>query len=267
MRRRHKTFRGGVTAALATLCLILLPAAAGAAPSPPGANDPTCKPSAAHPYPVVLVHGTFLNQTSWLTLSPQLKSAGYCVFALDYGNDATGEIRQSAVQLGAFVDQVLSETHAQKVAIVGHSQGGMMPRYWMKFLGGAAKTSELIGLAPSNHGTTNPLAVPLGAVCESCLEQAAGSSFLAQLNAGADTLPGISYTVISTRYDEVVTPFGSQALSGLPGQVTNIVLQSRCPLDLVEHVTIQDDRVAAQWVLNALGRSGPADPSFRPRCI
>jgi triacylglycerol esterase/lipase EstA (alpha/beta hydrolase family) len=255
--------RGTVVA----LVLLLLPAAAHAAPSPPGANDPSCRPSAAHPYPVVLVHGTFLNQTSWLTLSPQLKAAGYCVFALDYGNSGTGEIRQSAAQLGAFVDQVLSETHASKVAIVGHSQGGMMPRYWMKFLGGAAKTSELIGLAPSNHGTTNPLASPLGVFCEACLEQAAGSSFLQQLNAGGDTLPGIDYTVISTRYDEVVTPYQSQALSGPAGHVTNVVVQDRCPLDPVEHVTIQDDPVAARWVLNALGRTGPADPSLRPSCL
>jgi Lipase (class 2) len=138
-----------------------------------------------------------------------------------------------------------------------------MPRYWMKFLGGASKVDELIGMAPSNHGTTNPLASPLAPVCIACLEQAAGSSLLAELNAGGDTLPGISYTVISTRYDEVVTPYTSQALSG----ATNVVLQGACPLDLSEHVTIQDDPVAAQWVLNALARPGPADPRFRPRCL
>src|SRR3954466_13939258 len=81
-----------VYVALVGALLLLFPAAAGAAPSPPGSNDPGCKPTAAHPSPVVLVHGTFLNQTSWLTLSPQIKAAGYCVFSLDYGNNATGEI-------------------------------------------------------------------------------------------------------------------------------------------------------------------------------
>src|SRR3954465_13579154 len=102
------------------------------------------------------------------------------------------------------------------------------------FWGGAPKGGEVIGMAPSNHGTTNPLASPLAPVCIACLEQAAGSSFLAELNAGGDTLPGISYTVISTRYNEVVTPYTSQALSG----ATNVVIQDRCPLDPVEHVTI-----------------------------
>ena len=30
----------------------------------------------------------------------------------------------------------------------------MMPRYYLKFLGGASKVNTLVGLAPSNHGTT-----------------------------------------------------------------------------------------------------------------
>jgi triacylglycerol lipase len=252
----------GVVCALA----LSLPASAAAAPSPPGSNDASCKPTATHPYPVVLVHGTFENQAMWALVSPQIKAKGYCVFSLDYGNNATGDIPTSAGVLGNFVDQVLAETGASKVDIVGHSQGGMMPRYWMKFDGGASKVDDLIGIAPSNHGTTNPLAAPAGVFCPACAQQAAGSAFITHLNAGGDIQSGPSYTVISTRYDEVVTPFTSQALSGPSSQVTNVVLQNKCPFDISEHLTIPDDPATIQWVLNALGRSGPANPSFRPVC-
>lgn len=100
---------------------------------------------------------------SWQALSPLLVNQGYCVFALNYGSydgsglvgvDATGPIETSAAQLSGFVDRVLSATGAGQVDLVGHSQGGMMPRYYLKFLGGAAKVHTLVGPAPSNHGTT-----------------------------------------------------------------------------------------------------------------
>jgi triacylglycerol lipase len=237
------------------------------ATSPPGANDFTCRPSAAHPAPVVLVHGTFESAAdNWATVAPQIKAAGYCVFALDYGNRGTGDIPTSAGELQRFVDAVLGATGARKVSLVGHSQGGMMPRWYLKFLGGTTVVDDLVGLAPSNHGTTNPGAFVTGATfCPACDQQRAGSSFLQQLNAGDETPGAVSYTQVETRYDEVVTPFTSAFLAPGP-RTANILLQDACPADVVDHQFIPDDRVALRWTLQALGRPGPADPAQPPSC-
>jgi triacylglycerol lipase len=260
-----------LVAVLAALATMAGPASAdpmyqspGASPS--GANDFTCKPTTAHPYPVVLVHGTFGDMTvTWNAMAPALKDAGYCVFALDYGHRGTDAIEHSATELGTFVDRVLQATGASKVSLVGHSQGGMMPRYYMKFLGGLDKVDELIGLAPSNHGTTNSGAFYAGQFgCEACLQQQADSEFLRKLNAPPEAPEPASYTVLADRGDEVVTPYTSEALSG--ATVTNVVLQDRCPYDRYEHVSIPYDPVALQWVENALARPGPADPAFTPDC-
>ncbi len=241
---------------------------------PPGANDFACKPPTRHPYPVVLVHGTFGNMgVSWNAIAPVLERLGYCVFALDYGNsplpgiNATGDIPTSARQLSTFVGKVLAATGARKVSIVGHSQGGMMPRYYLKFLGGATRVDDLVGLSPSNHGTTTPGAAVAGPLCVACAQQAAGSPFLQALNAGDQTPGPVSYTVVETRYDEVVTPYESEFLPETSAhRVTNVLLQDRCPADVIDHVGIIYDPVAIQLMLNALGRPGPADRAYQPDC-
>ncbi|WP_454697878.1 esterase/lipase family protein [Arthrobacter humicola] len=250
--------------------------------APPGANDWSCKPSAEHPYPVILVPGTFESMAkNWSTLSPYLKSAGYCVFALNYGETngvyATAPVANSAQELAPFVDAVRASTGAKKVDLVGHSQGGMMPRYYMGFLGGANNVNKLIGIAPSNHGTEGVIVPPPGFVadpnytglgCAACADQQAGSAFMQKLNSIGDTVAGSSYTVISTVHDEVVIPYNSQFLSGSARQVTNITIQDKCPADLFEHDQTPNDPVVHQIVAHALGKpSGPADPAYQPACI
>ena len=240
---------------------------------PAGANDWTCKPTAERPEPVVIVHGTFGDKKSLLDdLSSAMVADGFCVFALDYGNRATGDIPTSARQLKRFVARVLAATGASKVSMVGHSQGGMMPRYYIKFLGGAKHVDDLVGLSPSNHGTevvgdpSNPITGPLmDGACRSCSQQAAGSPFLTRLNAGDETPGRVSYTQISTRYDEVVVPYTSAFLAAGP-RTTNVTIQDSCARDTAEHVFIPMSRTAIAWVLNALERRGPADPAFRPGC-
>jgi triacylglycerol esterase/lipase EstA (alpha/beta hydrolase family) len=261
-----------------------LPAAvlAGAQPDtdPPGANIWTCVPSGAHPAPVVLVHGLAGNKNdNWQTFAPLLANNGYCVYALTYGtnpgdplplNQVGGRapMENSATELAAFVTKVLAATGATKVDILGHSEGTQVPDYYAKFLGGARYIDKYVSLAPLWHGTDvagtaalEQLATAFGfgaapaallaSSCASCVEFGVGSPYYRHL--GNPVVPGIAYTNIVTRYDELVMPY----TSGIQAGMTNIVVQDQCPTDFSEHLEIAADPVAAADVLNALDPAHP----------
>lgn len=177
-------------------------------------------------------------------------------------------MESSAAQLARFVTRVIAATGATKVDLVGHSQGTLMPDYYVKFLGGSRYVARYISLAPLWHGEgygssmsewwtfgralgfSNSSQLP---VCRSCEEMVAGSAFLDTLSRGGLAVKGVSYTNIVTDHDEVVMPY----TSGIERGMTNIVVQSRCPQDLSDHLEIASDPVAAAYVLDALD---PAQP-------
>ncbi|MEU3459545.1 alpha/beta fold hydrolase [Streptomyces sp. NPDC006733] len=301
---RRRGWAVGAAAATALALLVAAPSATASTPAYPvgdlgtavsnfvlspdavaGANNWHCKPSPAHPTPVVLVHATFVDLgANWAVLSPTLANEGYCVYAFNYGMTwlsagrigGLGDIPQSAKTLQSFVDTVLQRTGAPKVDLVGHSQGGLLPNYYIKRLGGAAKVRSFVALAPSNHGTTLNGIVTLGQKLNvlgfannvlgllrlpGLVQQEVGSPFVQELFADGDTVPGPRYTVIETNRDTVVTPYTHAFLSG--PAVRNVLIQDQCADDPVGHIGMFADGPALQNVLNALGAD---DPDFRADC-
>jgi hypothetical protein len=66
----------------------------------------------------------------------------------------------------------------------------------------------------------------------------------------------VSYAVIETTGDEVVTPYTNAFLPSA-ANVTNITVQNQCSLDRSDHLEIANDPIALADVLNALD---PAQP-------
>ncbi|WP_307797270.1 esterase/lipase family protein [Williamsia soli] len=252
----------------------------------PGANEWHREPSADHPHPVILVHGTGGGaQTNWGTYVPLLANEGFSVFSLTYGAIAgvpwplsaiggMAKIEDSAKEFGVFVERVLEATGASQVDVVGHSQGTLMPNYWAKFLGGANLIRKYVSLAPMWQGTSafsgvmHRINLPLGLdptrilPCYSAAQMMSGSEFIAEMHAdGGPYVPGIEYINISTRYDEFVAPYTSGQLpGGSDVAVTNIVVQENCSHDYSDHLAICGSQRAALHVLNALDdRADPRD--------
>lgn len=250
----------------------------------PGSNDFSCKPSAAHPRPVILVHGTGgAKTTNWGGYVPMLANRGYCVFALTYGAipglpwpaTAVGGMRpipESAAQLKRFIDRVKAATGAKTVDIVGHSQGTYMPTYYLKKLGGASSVTNYVSLAPLWRGTGGDILIPVGRfmgrladtddwlpVCNACSQMAPGSATNDIIwSGGSPYVTGVNYTNISTRYDELVLPYTSGQVPGRAGEsVRNIVVQDSCATDYSDHLAIAGSRRAAYLVLNALDPAHP----------
>ena len=268
-------------AVLLTAGLTALPAAAATTVSS-GFDNWSCKPSAAHPRPLILLHGLGGNGPgNYSYLGPYLARRGYCAFTLTYGQatpaipvGGTVSITKSSAEIEAFIGRVLAATGADKVDLVGHSEGGLQSLYGPKVRGYHAKVGSVVALAPPTHGTTFAGLVSVGDYlglrplvdkvlreygCPACDELIVGGAAVKKLTTGPIAQPGVSYTVIATRLDALVTPHETSFVRE-PG-VRNQFVQDTCPADPVGHVGLAFDPTVAQLVANAL------DPSTARRVI
>jgi len=225
-----------------------------------GVNDPACTSADR---PVVLLHGTFSSvRADFSVLTPALLAAGRCVYGIEYGDGGVGSVRQSAADVTAFIDQVLAETGAEQVDVIGFSQGGLVLRTALRLTGLAPKVAVGVLMAPSFHGSTSPLltALPAG-VCPACADQAVGSALLTQLAAGGDLDGAVRYAVVSSANDTIVTPVAAQVPQGPADRVVAIQVQDRCPTEVVDHVSLRANPGVVAWVVNALETDGSPDPA------
>ena len=238
-------------------------------------DDWTATLSTQRPWPVILLHGTCDSKGIWQLLGADLREDGWAVFAPDYGTRATGLIPDSAAQVGAYIQAVMHTTGAKKVIIMGHSQGGLVARYWMRLLGGAKYVKHLVCIGTPNHGTTqggilSPLVTSRRAdsVMQSVIDayfgpagaqQIVGSDILDEVNRDGDLEEGITYTNIVTRSDAVVVPPESCFLAPdkvKDGTVRNIYVQDFDRRAVVLHHDLPVDkrvRVIARTILRQIG--------------
>jgi triacylglycerol esterase/lipase EstA (alpha/beta hydrolase family) len=228
--------------------------------------------------PVLLVQGTWMDgpsNWSWNYLVA-LPAAGFATCYVELPDFAGGDI-QVASEYVVHAIRAINGLSGRKVAVIGYSQGGLEPRWAMRWWPDVrALVSDSISFASTHHGTELIDAGMLCAMgCPAAIwQQRPESRFLAALNAGGETFPGVDYTAIYTTADMTVTPPAAASSLRPSGgaRVTNVALQEICPehgpiTGMDGHLTIIADAIAYALVLDALRNDGPADPARIARSV
>jgi hypothetical protein len=170
------------------------------------------------------------------------------------------------IQISAeYVVHAVRRMHAAtggKVQVVGWSQGaGPEPRWALRFWPDIRPiVDDLVGLEGPNHGAFAARLFGQPAL----RQQTDNARFIAALNSGQETFPGISYTNVYSHTSQFVQPnlddHGTTSLHGGGGDIANVATQDICPLNVADHLAYWYDPVGYALTMDALSHAGPADP-------
>lgn len=217
--------------------------------------------------PIVLVAGMTQTEDTVAPLVAALRAKQFDVSVFVPANDGLDDIAGYAKALAPVVEAVRRKSNAAKVDLIGHSEGGVTARRYVKDQREGAPVQNLISLGSPQQGTDlgvmNAVLRALGiAYLSKGLEQMiTGSDFLEELN-GADATPGdIRYVTIGTREDIVTQPV---AHAGIPG-AENLDMQAECPERKVGHFGLFEDGWVLQVITSVLaGEAASGDCDAKP---
>jgi triacylglycerol esterase/lipase EstA (alpha/beta hydrolase family) len=206
--------------------------------------------------PVIIVAGTFSPAFANEPLAARLRADGYRTYIFELPGLGLGDIAGAAAALNTYADSVRAQTGSAKVDLIGHSQGGLVGRQYIKYNGGASEVDSMISLGAPHYGTyTANIVTFLGlGNCigiTACEQMSIGSSFLNNLNAGSDVIGSVKYTNFYTNYDELVRPVTNATLKD---GATNVRIQSQCWFRVVGHLGLILDGTVYSGVQDALAK-------------
>jgi len=186
-------------AARALAVAIVVASASAFASAPIGGTAPV---AAATPVPIVLVHGWGASPESFAVMERRFRALGRTVVAIDLPSE------NNIANAKAIRDLVVANGW-QKVAIVGHSMGGLSSRTWIRSYGGNKVAVTYVSLGTPQQGLI--ITCPLkrsngGQMCPT-------DPFMKKLNAGDPTPGPTAWTSIFSTTDGFV-PTSASRLGG-----------------------------------------------------
>lgn len=221
----------GEYGALVRVFLLQLPwAQAAALPAP------TAPAQSRSPLPVVLVHGYLCNQRIWDAMADTLHRAGHPVMRLDLEPLFTS-IDHYAPLIEQAVTQLCRQTGAPKVALIGHSMGGLAIRAWLR-AHGSARVARVITLGTPHAGTKMAHLTPTA----NGDQMRWRSAWLQELGASENATTRRLMRIAITPQDNIVYPQREQVLEGVPVTL----------FKGLGHVELCLNRAVIAWVLQQI---------------
>src|SRR5262249_32157320 len=136
--------------------------------------------------PVLLVHGFLATPRVVSRLLTRLTRAGYSAHSVHlgglFGRFNALPVEMLAAVVARRVEQLARNYRCEHVELVGHSEGGLIGRYYVQKLDGARRVRHLITLGTPHRGT--PWAYPgyvVGRILPSLRQMVPGSRLLRDL--------------------------------------------------------------------------------------
>lgn len=185
--------------------------------------------------PVLLIHGYGCSRAAWWWQRRRLEAAGWSVATINLEPLYTS-IENYVEPLSRRVDEVLAQSGAKRLVVVGHSMGGLVARAYLR-RHGVSKVLRLVTLG-TPHGGSELAKMGAG---ENARQMRPGSPWLAAL---ASAVPPLDRLVIFSAHDNYVLP---QANLEWPGA-------QRQTIDGLGHLAMLFSPRVAQALLDGLPR-------------
>jgi hypothetical protein len=209
--------------------------------------------------PIMLVTGTGASgDQAYLIGQGAFEAYGHPVCYVNFPDFTTADIQVSVQYLVYGLRKEFALAH-RKVAVIGISQGGLLPRfaltYWPDL---RKKVSDVVAAAGTQHGTNIGRGCSAATPCAPAnWQQIRGSHLLRALNSQPDETPGkVSYTTVRSLTDQTVQPQGGKHPTSALEGASNILIQDVCPGRATTHIGTAVDSVTFAAFVDAVAHGG-----------
>lgn len=138
----------------------------------------TAAPALAQDEPVVFVHGYSGSSGNFDSIMARMRASGYTgrLYGFNYNSLLVSDAASGA-ELAAYVRNVRAQNGGRKIALVAHSNGGLVSRAFLVHQDGQSQTRRFVSLGSPHAGTTSAYAC----FSPACFDMRAGSAFLLAL--------------------------------------------------------------------------------------